>query len=210
MTHLTRDELVAWRDRPTDGERARVMEHLGACRPCASVYAELLRTAPVEQPARFNPADFVQRGYEVRRSAASAPAWISAMGSWGPWGSALTAAAALVLIVLIVPRLKDDPDVHLRGTGIELTAPAAAAGRPIVLAWSTGLAATSFSVEIKDASGSLVHRATTSEKTMTLPDTVAAALRPGQTYTWTVTALDASGQPITSASSTFLAGAASR
>jgi hypothetical protein len=209
MTHLTRDELVAWRDRPSDGERARVTEHLGACRPCASVYAELLRTAPVEQPAHFNPADFVQRGYAVRRSSASAPAWISAMSSWKAWGGALTAATALVLIVSVGTRLNDDPDMHLRGTGIELTAPAAA-GRPIVLAWSTGLAATSFSVEIKDASGSLVHRAATAEKTVTLPDTVAAALRPGQTYTWTVTALDASGQSITSASSTFVAGAAGR
>jgi hypothetical protein len=210
MTHLTRDELVAWRDRPSDGERARVTEHLGACRPCASVYAELLRTAPVGQPAQFNPADFVQRGYAVRKSSASAPAWISSMSSWRTWGSALTAATALVLIVSIGTRLSDDPDVHLRGTGIELTAPAAAAGRPIVLAWSTGLAATSFSVEIKDGSGTLVHRAATGEKTLTLPDTVAAALGPGQTYTWTVTALDASGQSITSATSTFVAAAAGR
>ena len=208
MTHLTRDELVAWRDRPSDGERARVMEHLGACRPCASVYAELLRTAPVEPPAHLNPADFVQRGYAVRKSAASAPAWLSALSFGKTWGAALTAAAALVLIVSAGTLLKDDPDVHLRGSGIELTGPAA--GRPVVLEWSTALAVTSFTVEVKDASGGVIHRATTSEKKLTLPDPIAAALRPGETYTWTVTALDASGQAVTTESSSFVAGAAGR
>jgi hypothetical protein len=209
MTHLTRDELVGWRDRPSDSERTRVMEHLGACRPCASVYAELLRTAPVEQPAHFNPADFVQRGYAVRKPSA-APGWLSSMSSWKAWGSAITAAAALILVVSIGSRLTDERDDGLRGSRIELTAPTIAANRPVVLEWSTGLAAASFAVEIKDASGTLVHRATTSEKKLTLPDSIGAALRPGQTYTWTVTALDAGGQPVTTAASTFVAGAAVR
>jgi hypothetical protein len=209
VTHLTRDELVAWRDRPADGDRARVTEHLGACRPCASVYAELLRTAPVDAPAHFKPSDFVARGYAARQSAA-APGWASAMGSWRAWGGALSAAAALVLVVSIGTRLSDDEIDGLRGSRIELTAPAFAANRPVVLEWSTGLAATSFSVEIKDAAGNVVHRATTGETRLTLPDAITAALGPGQSYTWTVSALDASGQPVTSASATFLAGAGSR
>ena len=209
MTHLTREELVAWRDRPSDSERTRVMEHLGACRPCASVYAELLRTAPVAQPAHFNPADFVQRGYAARRPSA-APGLLSSMSSWAAWGSAITAAAALILVVSIGTQLSSDPDDGLRGSRIELTAPTIAANRPVVLEWSTGLAAANFTVEIKDANGTVVHQATTGEKKLTLPDAIGAALRPGQTYTWTVTALDAGGQPITNAASTFVAGAAGR
>src|SRR5204862_3804 len=76
---------------------------------------ELLRTAPVEPPAHFNPADFVRRGYAARTSAA-APGWAAAMSSWKAWGGALSAAAALILVVAIAMRLNSPSDDGLRGS----------------------------------------------------------------------------------------------
>ncbi len=122
MTHLTRDELVAWRDRPADAERARVTAHLGACRPCASAYAELLRTAPAGQPAHFRPADFVERGYAVRESAGAA-SWVPNLSSWRTWGGALSAAAALILVVTLGTQIGRDTTDGVRGSLLELTTP---------------------------------------------------------------------------------------
>jgi hypothetical protein len=206
MTHLTREELVAWRDRHAETERERVMAHLGSCHPCASAYAELVRTAPAGEPAHFNPADFVERGYAVRTSAASG--WLPSFSSWRAWGGALSAAAALVLVVALGTELGRHPGEGLRGSTLELTAPSVIVTRPVLLEWTTSLAAARFAVEIKDAGGAVVYRGESREKSLRLPDSAVGALRLGQTYTWTVTALDADGQPVTSASGTFVAAAA--
>ena len=207
MTHLTRDELVAWRDRPADAERARVTAHLGACRPCASAYAELLRTAPAGQPAHFRPADFVERGYAVRESAGAA-SWVPNLSSWRTWGGALSAAAALILVVTLGTQIGRDTTDGVRGSLLELTTPSVAVNRPVVLQWTTTIVAPRFAVDIKDASGNVVYHGESREHRLPLPDSAVAGLLAGQTYTWSVTALDADGQPITSASGTFVAAGA--
>jgi hypothetical protein len=209
VTHLTRDELVAWRDRRPDVDRERVLSHLGGCRPCTAAYAELVRTAPAgEPPVHFRPADFVQRGYAVRR-AARQPMWSSALGSWKVWGGTLSAAAALLLIVTLGPVSKPErPEV--RGTKIELAAPVAAIGRPVTLEWTSGLRAPKYAVVVTDAAGAEIYRTTTTEPRATVPADASGKLRPGATYSWSVTALDADGQAVTSAAGTFSVSGSSR
>ena len=174
------------------------MSHLGACGPCAAMYAELIRTAPAAQPAHFNAADFVERGYAVRRKAA-APMW----KSWKVLAPALTVAAALILVVSIGRGTSDD----VRGARIELSAPVAEVGRPIALEWSSGLAAPRFTVNVKDASGVVLFSSTTTATRATIPADVSAKITAGRSYSWTVSALDADGQVIAHASGSFSPGA---
>jgi predicted anti-sigma-YlaC factor YlaD len=104
MSHLMRDELIQWRDHGRAEDRDRVVSHLATCASCAGMYAELIRTAPaVQESTRFDPKDFVKRGYAVRREAA-ARAWPSFATSWKTWAGAFSAAVVLLIVVLVGPR----------------------------------------------------------------------------------------------------------
>jgi hypothetical protein len=208
MTHLTRDELVAWRDRQAGLDRDRVLAHLGSCRVCTAAFADLVRSAPADEPpGHFKAEDFVARGYAARRTSRP-PMWSAALGSWKVWGGALATAAAVILVVTLGGPTIGGPDT--RGSRIELTQPSVTAGQPVALAWTSGIQAPMFSVVVTDQAGIEVYRARVPGSPATLPPDVAAALRPGSTYGWTVTALDAGGQSITSAKGTFAVAGAGR
>jgi anti-sigma factor RsiW len=104
VDHLSRDELIQWRDRGNAADRERITSHLATCASCAAAYAELIRTAPATQmPIRFNPEEFVARGYAVRRDPPQ-NAWPAFVTSWKVWASAFSAAMAVLLVVLVAPR----------------------------------------------------------------------------------------------------------
>jgi hypothetical protein len=96
VTHLSREELVHWRDRGATDDRDRVVTHLAACGSCAAAYAELARTAPaIEGPKHFDPADFVARGYAVQRRIRPAQSMFGL--SWKVWVGTLSVAAVLIV-----------------------------------------------------------------------------------------------------------------
>jgi hypothetical protein len=96
--------LIQWRDRGNAADRERITSHLATCASCAAAYAELIRTAPATQmPIRFNPEEFVARGYAVRRDPPQ-NAWPAFVTSWKVWASAFSAAMAVLLVVLVAPR----------------------------------------------------------------------------------------------------------
>ena len=199
MTHLMREDLVRWRDEGRDDDRARIISHLASCTSCAALYAELIRTAPAKAtPVHFDPADFVQRGYAVRRDSSARAAWSSAFMSWKLWAGALSAAAALLLMIVLVPSPRPESS-DTRGTRIELLTPQTP-GRPMVLEWKSGIAAASYRVELMDAAGAVVYQTMTGASHATLPADVLAKLAASGSCTWTVTALDADGRPVTASS----------
>lgn len=122
MAHLTRDELIRWRDRGSEDDRERIISHLAVCGSCSAAYAELIHVAPAAQtPAYFDPQDFVKRGYAVRRDS-TADAWSSVFTSWKVWAGAFS--AAVVLLAVLVTR--DQPFTTLSGSsgagsGVRLT-----------------------------------------------------------------------------------------
>ena len=66
VTHLTRDELVRWRDAPHQGDRDRIVLHLAACDDCGALYAELMRTRPATAAAEvLAPAAFAKAGLKA-------------------------------------------------------------------------------------------------------------------------------------------------
>lgn len=134
MDHVMREELIQWRDHGRAEDRDRIVSHLATCKLCAATYAELIRTAPAAQePARFDPKDFVKRGYAVRRDTASS-AWPAIVTSWKTWAGALSAAAVLV-IVLVGPRSDSDSGVTRGGEPFTTLSgsPGAAAGVRLTL-----------------------------------------------------------------------------
>lgn len=210
MSHLTRDELVAWRDRQPGADRDRVLAHLGSCRSCTASYAELVRTAPADDaPVHFRAEDFVERGYAARREARQ-PAWSAALRSWKVWSGVLTAAAAVVLVVTLGGGPGPGGPTEIRGTTIELTSPVATVGQPVTLTWATGLRASKYLVLVTSPVGGERYRTMTQMTSATVPSSVTARLLPGASYSWKVTALDAEGQVITSATGTFAVVAPSR
>jgi hypothetical protein len=200
-SHPSHDALVQWRDEGRTEDRDSITSHLATCRSCAAAYAELVRLAPVmQQPAHFNPADFVQRGYAARRPT-RLPLAARAFGSWRLWAGALGAAAALIVAAVLIPFGANDV---VRGAGVDIVAPST------VLEWKSHVTASQFRVELKDANGAVLYHATVAGSPVTLPPEIAGRLQPGQTYVWTVSALDSDQQIVTTASRTFSAGGGAR
>ena len=205
MTHLSREELMQWHDQGRADDRDRVVSHLAACRSCAAEYADLIRTAPaLESPTHFNPADFVARGYAVRRETSRASLRMGL--SWKVWAGALGAAAALLLVVTLGP----NDDGGTRGGGVQITLPTEVTDQPSVVEWTTGLAVTRFRVELVDEAGATIFQTVTETPRAVLPDSDVMKLAPGRSYTWRITALDREGESLTTASKTFAIGTGAR
>ena len=192
MTHLSRQTLIDWRDRPTAEARAIVVPHLAACAPCAAAYAELVRSRPVETaPVIFDAAEFVARGRAVR-PAAGARRWRSR------WTLIpLAAAAGIVLAVLVIrPGRPDEPPVRRGATSLTILAPIGRVDRVTEFAWDAPAGAGPFRIEILDSTGSVIHTARVAGRAFVPPPDVAARLRPGAGYQWSISRLDARGETI--------------
>jgi hypothetical protein len=97
--HLTRDELLVWRDEG-QGDRDRIVSHLAGCAGCRRVAAELERARPAEgaAPATFLPADFIAHGERLGPRPSKTQLWKLIP---------LPLAALLVLGVFLLPRWLD-------------------------------------------------------------------------------------------------------
>jgi hypothetical protein len=202
MTHVLREDLIRWRDHGLAEDRERVLAHLATCKACAQAYAELVRTAPLRQtPQRFDPADFVKRGYAVRRTGAGR--WAGAVTSWKTWAIALSAAA--VVLLAVSTGLRSGPDVGdtSRGGKIELVSPSRPTTNISELEWRSGLAPARFRVELADPTGTVVFRAETDATRLAVPPDVQAKLRSAALCRYTITALDRDGQSVASSSGTI-------
>jgi hypothetical protein len=212
MTHVPREELIRWRDHGLVEDRERVLSHLASCKSCAQMYAELIRTAPAtDAPSHFNPADFVTRGYKVRRTVRTrgGRSWAAALVSWKIWLGAIS-VAALAVFVISTGGLRSGPEDVSRGATIELVTPSGPTPTLSVLEWKSGIQPDAFRVELKDQNGTLLYGADTKSVRLTLPSEVQAKLVPNQTYNYTITALDQSGQAVTQTSGTIAIAAPTR
>lgn len=197
MTHLTRADLVAWRDTPAELDRGRIVGHLAECDACSALYAELIRTrAPEPATAHFDREAFARRGYGAVQT---------------PPGRVLVfqrklfiplAAAAALLLVLWLPSTRRtveegrDPAPVMRGGRPDALAPAGQVGGPIEFRWTSPMAADRYAVEVKDAAGQRLFYRETRDTRLAADAALESALRPGVRFSWTVTALDAAGEAL--------------
>lgn len=200
MTHLTRAELSSWHDTPREADRDRIVGHLAECDACAGIYAEMIRTRPLDDEggeAHFKADAFIARGY-----AAAPPA--------RPSGRVLifhrtlliplAAAAALVLFVWLParrPALEPvTPTNAVRGGGVQTISPSGEVRGPVEFRWVSPVQPDRFAVEVNDAAGQRVFYRETREDRLAPDAPLVSMLRPGTAYTWTVSALDAAGETI--------------
>lgn len=170
MNHFTDIELHRWRDGGAHGDRERIVAHLAECPDCAARYASAIRNRPLDAQPAADAEEFAAAG---RRFARPRNRWVAPL-----------AAAAVLIVVIAIPLMRRETTNEIRVRGGSVTA----FERDGQLAWSSGLAATSYRIEIRNASG-VVFSTTTSEP-VTIPK-----LAPGE-YTWSVTAFDAQGRPV--------------
>lgn len=193
MTHLTRDELVAWRDQRDPKTRQRIVAHLAVCDACGAMCADLVRIRPAAiVPVRFAPADFAPRAYSLHRPP---PFRGARLGTLVPLG-----IAALLAIVVLVPLLRDGPTVPeqtgaTRGGAIGGLQPSGQTDAPTEFSWNSSAPAYTYRVEVKDTAGVVLLSRTVASRRFEAPADVARRFKPGERYTWTVTALDSSGEP---------------
>jgi len=196
VTHLTRDELVAWRDAPSPESRDAIVGHLAACDECSAVYAELIRTRGAEgPPQRFQARDFVAPGYAAKARPAARVLMFQPR-LWIP-----LAVAAGILLVVLLPGMRQGTDAVVetnaaRGSAPEALAPAGETSGAIEFRWASPSAADRYAVEVKDAAGQRIFYRETRDERLAGDAVLDAALRPGVRYTWTVTALEATGEAI--------------
>jgi predicted anti-sigma-YlaC factor YlaD len=89
--HLSRMELIAWRDDGA-GDRARIVGHLASCAACRAVAADVERERPAEDtPSQFDAREFAPSGYQAGVAPRSARRWM--------W----PVAAAALLVLALVP-----------------------------------------------------------------------------------------------------------
>ncbi len=80
------------------------------------------------------------------------------------------------------------------------------AGTPNEIQWRTSAPAASFSVVLRDDTRAVVYGTATTVARVTVPADLAAKLVAGRQYTWTVTALDAKGEPLGTVTKSFGTG----
>ncbi len=192
MTHFTDVDLRRWRDHGPGDDRARIVDHLAGCGSCASRYAAALRTAPLDvAEAADDASDFVAAGYQAAADHSARRA-----RPWG-WMVAGLAAAAVVALALVVPQLRapSDEGLRFRGAQVHALAPAGATSGEVAFTWSSAIEAPRFRIEMGDASG-VLYTTESAASPVRAPESIVRALKPGTDYWWTVTALEASGQPM--------------
>jgi hypothetical protein len=200
--HLTRDELIRWRDQGASADRERTMEHLASCDACGTVYSEIVDTAPVDAPVtRADIHEFVARG------AALGPG-----RTWAVRAPGLAVAASIAVVALsaaLIPGVRraifpGDPPDAVRATSILLVSPVGDVRLPVEFAWRSPVHAANYRVELRDADRRLLGAVTTTRERTALPEQLRAVLAPNVQYEWAVTALDEGGEPLlTSRPETF-------
>ena len=192
MTHLTRDELVRWRDTGAADDRARVLTHLAACGECRSAYADLVRLEPESIPAGGDDLNvFVHRGigaYDSRNAPAqSKRRWL--------WAAVPLAAAAMVILAINVRQADapfNAPSADVRGTAITAQAPAGLVDRVTEFRWTSSFDASRYRVSVRDAQDrEVLARETASADRLVLDLPLAL---PAGRYAWLVEARDQNGK----------------
>jgi len=186
LSHFNDIELHRWSRSGPGEDGPRMRAHLAVCADCSRRYAAAIRQTALQADPATDADDFIRRG---RRLDSTAMRWLL---------PAIAAAFALFLVALPFMWRRSEPrsDIRLRSGAVETIAPSGtvAPGR-LELSWASGVDAARYRVEIGTAD-QVVFTSTAVRSPFAVPDQWRARLRPGSDYWWTVTALDAQGEPV--------------
>lgn len=186
MTHLSREQLLEWRDHGAPADRERVLGHLAACEPCRRELSELARLGPVgDQPSQLDPRQFLPRGVAAWRGASVT--WLRRPATWMVAAGAV-AAAVLIGVVFQRPAPQPDTGFEIRSDRLLAIAPAGEVASVSELRWSSPYNASRYRVSVRSGERVVATGETAEER---FPVTLTSG-----SYTWTVEALDANGRTI--------------
>ena len=190
MTHLSREELIRWRDEGAASDRDAVIAHLAACESCRRELSALVQLEAAREDTTLDPQQFVARGIE----AYTAPrrAWWQRPAAWAAAGAA---AGALFAIALLQPARPVEPSLDVRSSELVAVAPTGEVDRVTTFRWSSPYAVNRYEVIVRDANGATVLQREAPREQLDLAGDRGATFPPGS-YTWTVRALDSSGREI--------------
>jgi predicted anti-sigma-YlaC factor YlaD len=195
MTHLSADELKAWYERGSAGDRARVVAHLAECDACRRALSMLAVTAePEARTPAITAAEAIPQGY-----VAQTPQQSEGAGWWSWLRPAYGLAAAAVVVLAVVmwsstPRPDDGGDV-VRSSELLAVSPGGSA-TTLEFRWDSPFAAARYRLAVRDASGTVVFSGETTASSMNIDATARPRFATMVEYSWTVSALDASGEVI--------------
>jgi hypothetical protein len=188
MTHLSADELRTWYQQGRVADRERVIGHLAGCDECRKALSLIAAEDAAEVAApTVTAAEAVPLGYAARKAAPGQSRW----AAWLRPAYALAGAALVVLAVLwLTPRPADDDGI--RSSELLAIAPVGTSGA-LEFRWVSPFDAARYRITIRDAKGGVVVTA----EARTSPTSVGRPpLKAGETYGWSVTALDQAGEVI--------------
>ena len=212
MTHLTRDELLRWRDTPSPADRDRNVLHLAECDECGALYAELMRTRPTAAgPEELETAVFIKAGAEAgpvpRITTAPAIQPTRAAGSGILRRVMIPLAAAAVVILGVTTLLKRETGSSRGGDNeVQLSAPAGAVDKGALTFQWTALPDTPSQrllVYALDDPAQPVVDAKNVTSPFALTADQAARLRPEIDYRWMIEFTTRDGRVETSAARGF-------
>jgi hypothetical protein len=191
--HLSRTELIAWRDEGA-GDRARIVAHLAACAACRELAADVERLRPAETTsARFDASEFVAQGYQAGRPAPASRRWM--------WAAA---AAAVVAIALVPVWIRNNAGQTMRGDApIVAVSPVdiTVSIDQLVFEWRAASARVRLNVvDLERADAPLIEREVTGSRYEPTPEE-RSRFRSGQSIHWYVEAR--SGPAATSPAASF-------
>jgi len=189
-------------------------QHLSGCAHCQAELA-MLKSFASSLPAENDQAavDWIaaqlRRAQDIPASSVPIPFWHGLLRVPN-----LAGAAAFMLIVglgfsLYVSSRQERPLLHgkpsetqnMRSGDIRLAAPSGDLDRtPKDFRWEALPLAKSYSIQLLEVDGSVLWSGQSAENILIASPELKAKMRPGKTFFWKVTALDASGKPIASSS----------
>ncbi len=194
MTHLSADELRTWYEHGRANDRSKVIGHLAECETCRKSLSALAMAAAPETISApvVTTQEAVPLGYAARKEPASPRSW----AAWLRPAYGLAAAAVLLLSIvwLATPR-NDDADTAVRSADLMALSPAGPTN-VVEFKWESPLLAAKYRVVVRDAAGAVVYSRETEASPLAVDATARSQWATMADYTWTVSALDSTGQVI--------------
>lgn len=194
MTHLSPDELQAWFEFGRAADRERVVGHVAECDACRKALAMMTAAAePQVSTPIVRVEEAVPQGYAVR--AASQPKRSTGWAWLRPAYALAGAAAAIVAVLWIATPRSVEFDNAVRSSELTTIAPAGPTNA-LEFRWASPFNAARYRVTVRDAAGTLVFSGETTGSSLAADEATRGKFATMVDYSWTVTALEASGEVI--------------
>ena len=198
------DELVRGLESGDGNEKQRHEQHLTACAYCSSQLT-LFRTFESAKPSPEEQAAVHKIVSRLRKNSPAADeSWWSRL--WRPRilipAAVSLAAASIMLVTTITPRSGNSEitvDQVTRSAQLTIVAPLGKLSlAPTRLQWQALDGASQYAVQLLEVDRTVLWKATTNSTSISIPESIRAAIVPAKKILWDVAAMNAAGNTVAS------------